>query len=92
MRLITQRGGIGEEVLITMVYKNIPDKVQSKIIILSRDECITWESIYYMAVTSDDTPRISRAAQDIYAFNSRKKIIQKYIHAIKLQNIASFIR
>ncbi|KAM0675382.1 hypothetical protein GVAV_001208 [Gurleya vavrai] len=57
MKLTAMRGQISEEVLLAMVYKNMPPEVQSKINISRQNNEVTWENIYYMAKIFDETPK-----------------------------------
>jgi hypothetical protein len=58
------RGGLSEEVLLSLVYKNIPTEVQSKIALMRQNNPITWEMICYVTRLYDEI-----AKPTVFPFN-----------------------
>lgn len=74
MKLTAMRGGVGNEVLLAMVYKNMPSEVQSKITMMKQASTITWELIYYIARHYDETPRSQPLKGEFLAVHSKQPL------------------
>jgi hypothetical protein len=72
MKLTAMRGQISEEVLLAMVYKNMPPEVQSKINISRQNNEVSWENIYYMAKIFDETPKPKVTYPETFAIGSAR--------------------
>ncbi|MGL5706859.1 MAG: reverse transcriptase domain-containing protein [Aeromonas sp.] len=75
MKLIAMKGDITDEILLAMIYKNVPSVVQAKLSIIRQESGLTWNQVYYMAKVYDETPKNNTA--DIENYQSYYKNPQK---------------
>ncbi|MGL5707930.1 MAG: hypothetical protein ACRDDF_06660, partial [Aeromonas sp.] len=78
MKLIAMKGNITNEILLAMIYKNVPSVVQAKLSIIRQEQGLTWDQVYYMAKVYDERPKNTNSDLETFYTTTRPNQSSQY--------------